>query len=314
MNGLELSRGYYEEYGRPMLENEFPELLQFIAAGFTGSGSEHYGFDDETSRDHDYEPGFCIFLPGEDVVSRRDAFLLERAYAKLPKEYCGVKRQPLSPVGGNRNGVMRTAEYYEAAVGSGDGVLAKEAWLHIPDYALAEAVNGEIFFDGFGEVTRIREGLRNMPEDILKKRIAGNLIVMAQAGQYNFARCLKHGEPEAAQLACVEFVNAAMKTAFLLNRSYMPYYKWSFRALRALPGGETLAEKLSGLLCGDNAGEPTANEKSCIIESIAKEVSAELKRREMTNLDSQELERQAYAVNDGIRDSEVRNRNIFEGA
>lgn len=314
MNGLELSRGYYEEYGRPMLEKEFPELLQFIAVGFTGSGSEHYGFDDETSQDHDFEPGFCIFLPGEDIVSRRNAFLLERAYAKLPKEYCGVNRQPLSPVGGNRNGVMRTAEYYEAAVGSGDGVLTTEAWLHIPDYALAEAVNGEIYFDGFGEVTKIREGLRNMPEDILKKRIAGNLIVMAQAGQYNFARCLKHGEPEAAQLACVEFVNAAMKTAFLLNGSYMPYYKWGFRALRALPGGEALAEKLSCLLRGDNAEGQTANEKSCIIECIAEELSAELKKRGMTCLGSHELEQQAYAVNDSIRDGEVRNRNIFEGA
>lgn len=117
MKGLELSRGYYEEYGKPMLERDFPELLPYLAVGFTGSGSEHYGYDDETSRDHDFEPGFCIFLPGEDVVDRRKAFLLERAYAKLPREYQGVKRQPVSPVGGNRNGVLRTEEYYAAAVG-----------------------------------------------------------------------------------------------------------------------------------------------------------------------------------------------------
>lgn len=313
MNGLELSRGYYEEYGRPMLEREYPELMKVLAVGFTGSGSEHYGYDDETSRDHDFEPGFCIFLPGEETVSRRDAFLLERAYAKLPKEYCGVQRQPYSPVGGNRNGVMRTEEYYLAAIGSGDGTLTKEAWLHIPDYALAEAVNGEIFYDGLGEVTNIREGLRKMPEDVLKKRVAGNLIVMAQAGQYNFARCLKHGEPEAAQLACGEFVTAAMRVTFLLKGEYMPYYKWSFRALRALPGGEDRAQKLSQLLRGDNAETQTAEEKRGIIESIAEAVIAELRQREMTKSVSQELERQAYAVNDSIRDSELRNMNIFEG-
>ena len=48
-----------------------------------------------------------------------------------------------------------------------------------------------------------------MPVDIKLKRLVGNLLLMAQSGQYNFVRCIKHGEPEAAQLACVEFVNAA---------------------------------------------------------------------------------------------------------
>ena len=87
MNGLELARGYYEEFGKPMLEADFANILPFLAVGFVGSGSEHYGYDDEISRDHDFEPGFCIFLPDEDVVDRRHAFQLERAYAKLPKEY-----------------------------------------------------------------------------------------------------------------------------------------------------------------------------------------------------------------------------------
>ena len=151
MNGLELSRGYYETYGRPMLEKDFADLLPFLAVGFVGSGSEHFGFDDDISRDHDFEPGFCIFLPGEDVVDRRKAFMLERAYAKLPKEYGGVKRQNISPVGGERNGVLRTADFYRSAVGAADGILPLEGWLHIPDYALAEATNGEVFYDGYGE-------------------------------------------------------------------------------------------------------------------------------------------------------------------
>ena len=112
MNGLEIARGYFEEFGRPMLESEFADILPFLAAGFVGSGSEHFGYDDEVSRDHDFEPGFCLFLPGEDVIDRRRAFQLERAYARLPKEYAGVRRLQLSPVGGARNGVIRTADFY----------------------------------------------------------------------------------------------------------------------------------------------------------------------------------------------------------
>ncbi|MCI5573950.1 MAG: DUF4037 domain-containing protein [Clostridiales bacterium] len=311
MNGLELARGYYEEYGKPMLESGFADILPYLAIGFVGSGSEHYGFDDEVSRDHDYEPGFCIFLPGEDIVTRRQEFLLERAYAKLPKEYKNVKRQPISPVGGNRNGVIRTADFYTAKVGVPDGNLSLEAWLHIPDYALAEAVNGEVFYDEYGEFTGIREKLRRMPEDIRLKRLAGNLLIMAQAGQYNFARCLKHGEPEAAQLACVEFVKAAMQSAFLLERRYMPYYKWSFRALRGLEGGAALAGKLSLLLGGDNSTPATAEKKYDTIEEIASVTIASLREKELTNAICGDLEKHAYSVNDNIRDSNVRNMHIL---
>ena len=67
-----------------MIREQFSEGEGRIAAGLTGSGSECYGYDDEVSADHDFEPGFCLFLPGEDVLDRRTAFLLERAYAKLP--------------------------------------------------------------------------------------------------------------------------------------------------------------------------------------------------------------------------------------
>ncbi len=311
MTGLEIAREYFEKFGRPMLETEFADILPYLAAGFVGSGSEHYGYDDEISRDHDFEPGFCIFLPGENVVERKRAFQLERAYAKLPQEYAGIKRQKISPVGGNRNGVIRTEEFYLKAVGSANGELTIEQWLRLPDYALAEAVNGEVFFDNYGEFSGIREKLICMPEDIRLKRLAGNLLLMAQSGQYNFLRCIKHGEPEAAQLACVEFVRAAMKTTFLLQDRYMPYYKWSFRALRGLVGTEELSEKLSFLLSGDNRDDEIAGKKYEIIEEIASETITRLRERELTKAICGDLEKHAYSVNDMIADGTVRNMNVL---
>lgn len=311
MNGLELERGYYEAFGKPMLEQEFPHLLPYLAVGFVGSGSEHFGFDDEVSRDHDFEPGFCLFLPGEDVVDRRQAFQLDRAYAKLPKEYHGVRRQPVSPVGGNRNGVLRTAEFYLAAVGAPDGALSPDDWLRIPDYALAEAVNGEVFFDGYGEFSRIRQQLQQMPEDIRRKRLAGNLLVMAQAGQYNFTRCLRHGEPQAALLAAHEFVTAAMKVHFLLEGRYMPFYKWSFRALRETEDGQILADQLSRLLVGDNADPQTAEKTYNLIEEVASDTITRLQDQGLTKAVCGDLEKHAYSVNDGIRDGDIRNRHIL---
>ena len=309
MKGLELSRAYYEECGRPVLERDFGGLLPYLAIGLVGSGSECYGFDDEISTDHDFEPGFCLFLPSEDVVDRRQAFLLERAYAKLPSEFEGVPRQRVSPVGGSRHGVIRTADFYTAAVGSPDGELSVEAWLNIPDYALAEAVNGEVFFDGYGEFTRIRETLRRMPEDVRLKRLAGQLLIMAQSGQYNFTRCFRHGEPAAAQLACVEFVQATMKAVFLLHGRYLPYYKWSFRAMRDLD--PDLAETLASLLSGDIADAAAAEQKYDTIESIASQVITLLQEQNVTKAICGDLEKHAYSVNDGIRDSTIRNLHIL---
>ena len=311
MNGLELAKEYFEKFGKPMLEKEFAQLLPYLAVGFVGSGSEHYGFDDEISRDHDYEPGFCIFLPGEEIVDRRSAFLLERAYAKLPKEFGGAKRQNIAPVGGSRNGVIRTDEFYSKAVGSLDGVLSVQEWLRLPDYALAEAVNGEVFFDNYGEFSRIREYLKNMPQDIKLKRIAGNLLIMAQSGQYNFMRCINHGEPQAAQFAAVEFVNAAMKVIFLLRGCYMPYYKWSFRALRETSGEGEMCQKLSFLMFGDNGDAAICKQKYEIIEEIAQNVIGRLKDEGLTDAVCGDLEKHAYSINDKITDGEIRNMNIF---
>lgn len=311
MNGLEIARGYYEEFGKPMLEKGFADLLPYLAVGFIGSGSEHFGFDDEISRDHDFEPGFCIFLPGEDIIDSKQAFQLERAYAKLPKEYAGLSRQNVSPVGGRRNGVIRTEDFFMKTIGLKGGFLSIEQWLSIPDYALAEAVNGEIFVDNYGEVSRIRENLICMPEDIRLKRIAGNILIMGQAGQYNFMRCIKHGEEEAAQLACVEFVGAAIKTAFLLQNRYSPYYKWSFRALRQLFGMGHLAEKLSFLLSGDIHDKTCIEQKYDTIEEIASDIITALQNQGITKAICGDLEKHAYSVNDMISDGYIRNMNIL---
>lgn len=310
MNGLELSRAYYEQYGEPMLRERFPQLMPLLAAGLAGSGSECWGYDDEISRDHDFEPGFILFLPGEDVVDRRTAFALERAYAALPKEFMGVKRAMLAPVGGARHGVLRTADFFREKTGSADGNLSLMEWLALPEYLLAEAVNGEIFADGLGEVTAIRDRLRHRPTDVRLKKLAGQLLLMGQSGQYNYRRCLLHGETGAAQLAVAEFVKSAMAAVFLLNDIYQPYYKWSFRAMRALPRLSITAELLEYLLTTDNE-EETASEKNAVMEGIAADIIGELQAQGLTQAVCGDLERHAYSVNDRISDAQIRNLHIL---
>ena len=310
MTGLELARAYWETYGVPMIREQFPEYEEIAAAALTGSGSECYGFDDEVSRDHDFEPGFCLFIPGEDIVDRRTAFLMERAYAKLPVEFGGFRRQKMQPVGGQRHGVFRIDGYFTEKIGCPADRVTIEQWLRLPEYALAEAVNGEVFRDGAGLLTDCRKALADMPEDARRKRLAGRLLLMAQSGQYNYRRCLKHGEAGAAQLAVGEFVKNTLSAVFLLNRAYMPYYKWSFRALRALPGGEDRDRSLEWLLTTDN-GESLAEDKYFCMEGIASQVIEALQEQGLTEAVCGDLEKHAYSVNDGIKDGNVRNLHIL---
>ena len=312
MKGLELSRKFYEEYGKPMLSEQFPEIEHLIAVGLVGSGSDCYGYDDDISHDHDFEPGFCLFVPDESIIDEKTFFNLERAYSKLPKEFYGYKRSLVKPVGGSRNGVFRIKDFYTKKIGSPNGELTMEQWFSLPDYALAEAVNGEVFEDKLGEFTKIRSKLMNMPEDILLKKLAGNLLIMAQSGQYNYPRILNRGETAAAQLALFEFSNAAMKVCFLLNKKYMPYYKWQFRALRDLPDGEFIADSLEFLISTDNTTE-NANIKNDIINSVAEKIIDALKEKEITKATCNDLEKHAYSVNDFIKDGALRNTNILIG-
>ena len=310
MNGLELAERFYAECVRPMLETDFSELLPQLAVGLFGSGSECGGFDDAVSTDHDFEPGVMLLLPDESVVDRQTAFRLERAYAKLPKEFLGFRRSNIAPVGGARHGVLRTADLFRDMIGAPDGILSVSQWLTVPEHALFEATNGRLFFDGSGEVTRIREILSVYPEDIRRKKLAGNLLLMAQAGQYNYRRCLAHGETGAAQLAVGEFVKAAMRTAFLLNGAYMPFYKWSFRAMRSLKKLSLLAETMEYLLTTDN--EPAiAESKADMIEDAAADVIDELQAQGLTKAICGDLEKHAYSVNDSIADGDVRNLHIL---
>lgn len=310
MQGIELCRGFYEAYGAPMLHAQFPQYEEIIAVGLVGAGSECFGYDDEVSRDHDFEPAFCLFLPDEEVIDRRTAFLLERAYAKLPKEYGGVPRLRVSPVGGSRHGVLRMEDFFREKIGHSGKITDLMDWFSVPEQGLAEATNGEVFRDDVGLFTSIRNALRYFPPDVRKKKLAGSLLLMAQSGQYNYARCLAHGESAAAQLAVTEFVRHTLAVIFLLNERYLPYYKWQFRALRELPWLSELAQPLEFLLTTDNE-EFLAEQKTAMIEEIAFRIIAALQEQNLTAAVCGDLEKHAYSVNDQITDSNLRNAHIL---
>ncbi len=312
MNGLKLAREYYETYGKEMLEGGFSDYLPFISVGLAGSGSEVLVFDDEISHDHDFEPGFCIFIPSEDVLDRKAAFALERAYAKLPSEFNGFSRQKISPAGGARHGVIRLDEFLTGKIGNPEGRLSVYEWLKIPTQYLLEVTKGELFYDGDGKFTKIREELSLMPRDVRLKRLAGHLLLMSQSGQYNYMRMVKRGDMAAAGMCVYEYVKNAVAAIYLLNNEYMPYYKWQMRGLKELDILSELALPLEFLITVGNE-ESYVNEKIDRIELIAGTVIEELISQGITEAICGDLTKHAYSVNDYVNDGNLRNLNILSG-
>lgn len=303
MKGLEISKAFWEECGRPVIEERFPELMGLIAVGLVGAGSECYGYDDDISRDHDFEHGFCIYLPDEERVSRRQEFLLGRAYESLPKEYMGLRRSLFNPAGGNRHGVFRTAEVYRGMTGLPGKPEGWRDFLRVPDEALAEAINGEVFYDGLGEFSAIREAWSNPPRDVVLKKLCGYLIRMSQTGEYNYVRCLKRGDEASAQLAAAEFVRASVSAWGWIHNRPSPYYKWCLRSLGDYGDAAGLEKLLRDILTGQNA----EGDRGALVNDACGMILAAVREMFPECAGAQDLQRAAMILNDRIGDGVLRN-------
>ncbi len=311
MRGLDISREFYRQYGRSMLEEQFPDVMDRIAVGLAGEGSECLGFDDEVSRDHDFDAGFCLWITAADAEAF--GFALSRAYAKLPREFMGLRRSLVSPVGGNRHGVITIEDFYTRHLGALTAPDTPERWLYTPSCSLLAASSGEVFADPLGAFSAVRELLRaGYPEDIRRKKLAAHTVLAAQAGQYNYPRCLARGEQGAAQLAVFEFVKHVISVVYLLNNRYEPFYKWAYRGMRDLPVLGTLGEALRTLTELDNA-PANAEVKAAMIEDTAALLVAEFAEQGITRASCGDLEKHAYSILDGVKDAGLRNMHIMEG-
>ncbi|MBP3437205.1 MAG: DUF4037 domain-containing protein [Clostridia bacterium] len=311
MKGLALARSYYESFGKEMLEKSFPDELSRIAVGLVGEGSECSGFDDTLSQDHDFEPGFCLWISRQDY--EKFGFPLERAYAKLPKEFMGFSRSRLAPAGSRRHGVLIQQDFYTRFLGQPTPPDSLVGWLYTPSFALFAATNGEVWRDDMGSFTAVRDVLkRGYPLDVRKKKLAAHTLSMTQAGLYNYPRLLKRGERGAAQLAVFTFVKHAISAIYLLNNAYEPFYKWAYRGMRSLPLLSEWEDTLSGLCELDNS-EKNAKSKMEIIELLCDTLSEVLVKEQYSDAPTISLADHAYTVYNSIKDNALRKMHILEG-
>src|SRR4026208_1387966 len=110
--GLKLSRLFFEQAVRPILERVAPDLN--YAAGLIGSGSEVLGFDDDMSSDHHWGPRVMLFLNNSDYPNYRDA--IDRPLREhLPPTFLGYPTNFSEP-DPNDNKVQRLVEVEDGPI------------------------------------------------------------------------------------------------------------------------------------------------------------------------------------------------------
>lgn len=303
ISGLVLAREYYEVYVKDMLHREFHEYETRIAAGLAGYGSECFGFDDELSRDHDFGPSVCLWV--DDTVYEEIGDKLAKEYDKLPKRFFGFAARVETKNGHGRVGVIRISDFLREHIDT-DKVPERDdiaAWAAISEEQAAAAVNGEIFRDDEGLITEARQQLAEFyPDRLWYAKMAEAAVKIAQYGQYNYGRCMKRQDYVAASLAYAGFMQEVIRLCFLIYREYMPYYKWSYRALTAMaerrqePVLHRICDglkKLSELGCHD---EKRVSEN---IESICAELVRLLNMQSLSGSVDTYMETQGYAIMQG---------------
>lgn len=256
--GLELSRRFYLEAVRPLLDEAVPGITH--SAARLGSGSEVLGFDTPRSADHEWGPRLQIFLHARDVTrhgARITALLSER----LPKTFLGYPTHfASSGEAGVR--VMRTTDgpvhhrvevtdpgvWFTARLGFDprQGITVAD-WLATPTQRLAEVTAGAVLHDGLGRLAPVRAGLDWYPHDLWLHLLACQWQRISREEAF-VGRCGEVGDELGSAVVASRLVRELMRLCLLMERRYPPYSKWFGSAFARTSQAATLTPVLAEVL------------------------------------------------------------------
>jgi hypothetical protein len=241
MKGLDLHRSFFNECGKPLLMQAFPEEFPLLAVASVGCGSDRLGADNKVSRDHCWEPGLQIFshrLPRERLTEI-ESYVFEH----LPWEHAGYKRGDSR---GSPNGIRAWTvdEFFSSFTSFATPPARDRQWLLIADVDLYHVTNGEVFHDPTGDLTRRRQAFGYYPDNVWRFKLAGRACRIG-GQRLEMERCIAHGEDMAADLMLHEGLREVFHFVCLINRRYACHDKWLPWLVRRLP---VLAEVVDPLV------------------------------------------------------------------
>ncbi len=248
MQSLELNRAYYRDCVSRILKEHCPWIAERHAAGLIGYGSEVLGNDDELSKRYGWGPRLLLFLTPEDHKAWSEK-LREILQAHIPVAFLDqptrfTQKGPPQPTLDLNEPVgiaITTCErFIELYLGISDvDVKAKppssKDRLLINEARLLRLTSGEVFHDGIGTLTELREFFDYFPDDVWRHRLAYGWSILGSDITL-IGTCASRGDILSSRIATARTVERIITIVFLLNRIYKPgYLKWFHRQFYKLP-------------------------------------------------------------------------------
>jgi hypothetical protein len=246
--GLRLNERFYAEAVKPILDAEFPTLR--YSAALIGYGSDVLGYDTARSTDHEWGPRLLLFVeeadassvaPIRDALSRRLPPVF-RSYSTHfgPPDAEGVRLPQARHAGpiDHKVEVHVPRRWFQGWLGVDPfETLSPADWLLVPQHQLLEVTAGRVYYDGLGDLTKVRAKLAYFPQDVWVYLLACQWRRIAQQEAF-VGRTGEVGDDLGSRLVASALVRDLMRLCFLMERRYAPYSKWfgtAFSRLDAAP-------------------------------------------------------------------------------
>jgi hypothetical protein len=239
ISGLTLNRLFYREIIKPIMAKYFPSLRYSCA--LTGHGSDVLGFDSSKSMDHNWGPHVVIFIKYNDYFlwsSRIDECLRKclpytfRGFSvnfskEDPNAY--LKQVPEYIAEGDVNHlctIFSIRGFLRHYLGfDRDTKVGLYDWLTFPEQNLLEVTAGEVYYDGLGELIKMRKLFKYYPNDIWIYAMRVQWLKFANELSFH-ARSGEVGDELGSRVLAFRSIEKIMKMCFLMERQYAPYLKW----------------------------------------------------------------------------------------
>lgn len=229
MKGMDICREYYSKVVFPSFSEKFPGLVDRVAMGLVGMGSDCFGLDDELSRDHDWGPDVCIWIREEDLGKYRAE--LDSWYESLAPEFMGFSRS-VSAAGAGRRGILGFESFVRGLEEAGSDCEYRYAGRGETFYFLASG--GEVFHDPSGMFEDLRR-IATYSRGCGLSFLAYDCRRFSQCLQYNLRRVLLRGDELAAELVLAAGLRHTLHMVHAINSRFAPHEKWLASSAERLP-------------------------------------------------------------------------------
>jgi hypothetical protein len=243
LHGAGLAEAFHRDVVAGLIQRTAPGLR--YAAARLGSGSDVLGFDDPTSRDHDWGCRLTVLVDEADAEAV--GFLEPVLEHELPRSFAGYPVRFATTWDPAVTHKVHLATVYGFAAGR-LGVdprngLSQLEWLSLTGHSVLETVGGPVFHDETVELARLRGLLRWYPESLEPYLLAAGWQRLAQTMPF-VGRTADTGQERQSVLLSGQLVRDLMRLAFLMERQWAPYSKWFEAGFARLSLARPLSEPL----------------------------------------------------------------------